>query len=267
MSSKDDISALMQQWPFDPDNYVRRIVGADGRPKLQVRFPMGLEQYELDGRPDGLRPMDHDSYLDYYQQMRDAAAAEADKAASFTLAPGDCEYLRLEADIFHYRLGLLYRERDYERAAADAARNLRAFDFVTQHAQHAEDAESFDRHRAYTVRVLAVSRAMIWLRRGAYGEALRHVRQGLQQLEQMAQHLDDRNRRQWRQSLNKLRRLARHIQRNRPLTPRQRLQRDLKAAVDREDYESAARLRDQLAALRQTSPKAQQPPTPTPESP
>jgi hypothetical protein len=251
VSSKDDISGLMRRWPFDPDNYLRRIIGADGRPKLQVRFPMGLEQYELDGRPDGLRPMDCESYLDYYQQLRDATVATSGKQNSFGLTPGDCERLRLEADIYHYRLGLLFRERDYERAAADAARNLRAFDFVAQCAERAEDCDLFDRHRAYTVRVLAVSRAMIWLRRGAYEEAYRHVRQGILQLEQMASHLDDRNRRQWRQSLTRLRRLARHIQRNKPLTPRQRLQRDLKAAVDREDYESAARLRDQLAAMPQ----------------
>lgn len=266
MSSKDDISGLMRQWPFDPENYVRQIVGADGRPKLQVRFPMGLEQYELDGRPDGLRPMDHESYLDYFQKMHDTAIAESSRK-KFTLTPGDCEQLRLEADIYHYRLGLLYRERDYERAAADAARNLRAFDFVARHAQHPEDAEMFDRHRPYTIRVLAISRAMIWLRRGTYDEAFRHVRQGLQQLELMAPHLDDRDRRQWRQSLTKLRRLARHIQRNRPLTPGQRLQKDLKAAVDREDYESAARLRDQLAALQQASPKPKKPPRPAQEKP
>ena len=34
----------------------RKIVGEDGKEKLQVRLDLGLLQMELNGRPDGERP-------------------------------------------------------------------------------------------------------------------------------------------------------------------------------------------------------------------
>jgi len=249
MGFDNDITDLMKNWPFDPDDYIRRVVGPDGRPKLQVRFPMGLEQYELDGRPDGLQPMGHESYLDYYIHLRDLTAAEGSSASSFHLSACDCESLRSEAEVFYYRCDLLYREKDYDRVIRDTQRNLLVFDLLTQCADHPEDAESLQRYQPVTLRLHFVSRAMVSLKQGRHEESLRQVREGIRRIESLPPIEERQWRRECKAAVAKLRRLARHIMRNKPLTARQRLQLDLKRAVAREDYESAARLRDKLATM------------------
>jgi len=52
--------------------------GVDGRPIMQVRTPLGIEQYELDGRPDGRHPHDMESVLDF--QHARLAAMRSQKA-------------------------------------------------------------------------------------------------------------------------------------------------------------------------------------------
>ncbi|MFW5812674.1 MAG: hypothetical protein ACOCWS_06765 [Alkalispirochaetaceae bacterium] len=62
-----DLSHILRQWPYDPRETIRLITADDGREVLQLRLPLGLEQYELTGRPDGLRPMDEESYLHHLE--------------------------------------------------------------------------------------------------------------------------------------------------------------------------------------------------------
>ena len=60
----DDLTALLTNWPYDPEHTIRIIVAQDGRSVMQVRLPLGVEQYEMDGRPDGAQPYGFDSVLD-----------------------------------------------------------------------------------------------------------------------------------------------------------------------------------------------------------
>ncbi len=64
-----DIGTLLNEWEYDPFNHVRKIVGEDGREKIQVRVELGILQMEVDGRPDGKRPYGMESLLDYYQSQ------------------------------------------------------------------------------------------------------------------------------------------------------------------------------------------------------
>ena len=75
MNGSVDLRSLLDAWPHDPDENVRIIRGHDGREIMQVRLPLGMEQYELDGRPDGRRPHGMVSALDY--QLRRLALAQA----------------------------------------------------------------------------------------------------------------------------------------------------------------------------------------------
>ena len=70
-----DLTEILAQWPFEPGKInVRLIEGDDGEHKIQVRLDLGLLQMELDGRPDGHRPHDHDSLLEHYEALLDQAA-------------------------------------------------------------------------------------------------------------------------------------------------------------------------------------------------
>lgn len=69
-----DISELLQGWPFEPGKInVRLIEGEGGEQKVQVRLDLGVLQMELDGRPDGQRPMGFDSVLECYEAKLDRA--------------------------------------------------------------------------------------------------------------------------------------------------------------------------------------------------
>ncbi len=259
MAFHDDLTDLLNNWPYDPNNYLREIIGADGRKKLQVRFPMGIEQYELDGRPDGHRPMGFETILDYYLHVR-RQALESGEPNTFRLTPSDCEQLRDEAMIFSYRYDLLYQRKDYERVVRDTAHNLLTFDMVAESAEMVEDAESMEMYRPYALRLHYASRALLSLRRRRYDEALRLIRLGLQRLEQLDECDDRKWLRERKMALVKLRRLGRRLRRARPLSARERLQMELKQAVDREDYEGAAKIRDRIAALPHDEPTDELPP-------
>src|ERR1039458_6289926 len=66
MNDSADLRRILKAWPYDPEHDARIICGEDGREVLQVRTPLGLEQYEMDGRPDGLRPHGMESALEHH---------------------------------------------------------------------------------------------------------------------------------------------------------------------------------------------------------
>ncbi len=66
-----DITNLLNEWMYQPDEVMVRIVhGDDGRSKIQLRVDLGLLQMEMDGRPDGLRPEGYESWLEYYEHKQ-----------------------------------------------------------------------------------------------------------------------------------------------------------------------------------------------------
>ena len=48
-----DLSRVLEAWTYDEADNVRRVTTESGRKVLQVRLPLGVEQYELVGRPAG----------------------------------------------------------------------------------------------------------------------------------------------------------------------------------------------------------------------
>src|ERR1044072_5038791 len=64
-----DLNTILQDWPHENGNIrVREIAGLDGREKLQLRVDLGVLQMELTGRPDGRRPPNCESLLEYHQR-------------------------------------------------------------------------------------------------------------------------------------------------------------------------------------------------------
>ena len=63
-----DIGDILKRWPFKPGEVnVRRIIGVDGKEKLQLRLDLGLLQMEISGRPDGKTPKGHETLLDFHE--------------------------------------------------------------------------------------------------------------------------------------------------------------------------------------------------------
>ena len=62
-----DISRILESWDYKAGQVmVRKFKTKDGRELIQLRVDLGLLQLNATGRPDGKRPMGHDSWFDFY---------------------------------------------------------------------------------------------------------------------------------------------------------------------------------------------------------
>ena len=102
---KADLHDLFQDWPYDYEDAsknFRLVKGDDGRLLVQVREPLGIQQIEYMGRPDGELPMGKESWLEYFKE-----AARLDP--HYSLSAEDCAHLIQEGILFYQRYIVLYQ--------------------------------------------------------------------------------------------------------------------------------------------------------------
>jgi len=249
MSDSVDLRRILQSWGYDPENDARLARGDDGRELLQVRTPVGIEQYEVEGRPDGLRPHGLESALDFYLE-RLAAAKNAGRESAFELNPQECGELFTEGTLYYFRYVRLFQLKDWARTLRDTARNMRVFDLVRRYARREEDQQFLEKWRPYIIRVNATAAVMLELEKKGYEEGLKIADNALEQIEALAEMEDETFKFEKERSLGALRELADQIRKNRPLSELERLEHQLRCAVERQEFERAAQLRDRIRALR-----------------
>lgn len=166
---------FLEAWPYDAENNVRVGLGADGRQVILVRRPMGLEQYEMDGRPDGRRIYGKSSLFEVYA-ARATDGRPTDTPGGFSIGGKDRAELLQEGLLYHQRLRLLALLKDWARVERDTARNLRLCDFLKRHAPQAGDPAQLDAWRREVARINAGARAMLLSQKGQYREALNMAR-------------------------------------------------------------------------------------------
>jgi len=244
-----DLKALLDAWAYDPDDCVRVVTLGDGREVMQVRLPLGIEQYELDGRPDGKRPHHAASLLEHQLAALEKAKA-AGKEAEFRIDPDACVELFNEGVLYYYRYLHLFQLKDWPRTVRDTARNLRLFDFIRRYAIRAEDKHYLEQWRPYVLRINAVAAAMIELGENDHQKALAVIRSAAETIEALPEIDEDTFKFERQRSLEALYELADEIEQTKPLTELQKLERQLHDAVTNERYEHAAELRDRIRRLR-----------------
>ncbi len=245
MATDPDLKDILNSWAFDPDDCVRIVALADGREVMQVRLPLGIEQYELTGRPDGQRPHGAESAFDYHL---DRAKQAGD--TTFQLGPDDCIELFNEGVLYYYRYLHLFQINDWERTVRDTERNLLLFDFVRNHATRAEDKQYLEQWRPYVIRINAVAAAMLELAEDCHEKARLIVKTATDKIESLPDIEEDTFKFERQRSLEALHDLAEQIETTMPQTELQKLESQLHEAVTAEHYEDAAKLRDQIRHLR-----------------
>lgn len=173
-----DLRSYLESWPYDADRNVRVARGVNGREIILVRRPMGIEQYEVDGRPDGRRMHGLDTVLDFHQ-TRWNAAGQSNAPVVFELTAEECAEMFEEAGAYYRRLILFFRLKDWRRAWRDATQILGLLEGVKQHARCAEDRARIDQWRPRITRIEAVARAMILLEKRQYREAFQIARDAM----------------------------------------------------------------------------------------
>ncbi len=246
-----DIDEALNGWSFDPspgEVQAREVRARDGRTLLQVRVELGLLQLEVEGRPDGQRPHGFATYLDYLR-YRAAERAEAPraKAGPWSMSPEQCaEADREFVQYYHRRVAWLSLQR-FERALMDADQTLALMDFVCRHGPSAEYIDSHERYRGFVLFHRAQAAAALALERRRPEEAVDAVRDGIDRLETHRRRLDEEPEPDEEPDstlIEQLRQIEGEIRKS--FTVGKTLREQLDEAVEREDYERAARLRDQL---------------------
>jgi UvrB/uvrC motif len=242
-----DITPILAGWDFDPEEpQVRLILGDDGREKLQMRIDLGLLQMELSGRPDGQRPFDSESLLDYYETC---ARHLEQRGEVFTLDGRSCAALMREGVQYYHRYLALFHLQRYDLVDRDTSRNLRMFAFVKRFARP-QDAIQFDQYRPYVTMMRARARGLSALQQADHQATLQHIDQAIEDIRAFFRDYDQAEREADCAEISFLTDWRREVERSRPLGPVERLEQQLELAISLEQYEEAARIRDQIRRLR-----------------
>jgi len=237
-----DIDPVLREWAVEPGATQARLVTAsDGRSVLQVRLDLGLLQLEVDGRPDGQRPHDFDSYFDY---LNDAAQRRAKSGREFKLNASQCgEADREFVQYFQRRVAWLAL-REFDRAISDANHTLAFMDFVRDHSPNDEYRMAHEQFRGFVIFHRAQAAAAAAVERNNAEAAIDAVRDGLTRIRaflaenDLEEHADEDT---FVQELTKLEQSLRELH-----GIDETLEEQLAKAVANEQYETAARIRDAL---------------------
>jgi hypothetical protein len=240
-----DLDNLLEGWPHEPGQVkARKIIGRDGREKVQLRIDLGLIQMELHGRPDGHRPNGFESLLQYHQ------ARAGGQAESYSLSEADVTALQQEGVQYYHRYLSLFQLRDFHNVIRDTERNLEMFDFVGEHCSDEDSKWALEQFRPYVVMMNTRARASLELQQSNTAAAVKIIEMGKEKIEAFYRSIGQAD---WIESSNELAFLSEWLKEVRdaqPLTPLEMMERDLQRAIADEAYERAAELRDAIRSLR-----------------
>jgi len=245
-----DIGDILDSWPFQPGEVnVRRIVGKDGREKIQLRLDLGLLQMETTGRPDGQKPQGFNSLLAYYEHRLEEHTEAYGTQDGFRLDEDVCGRLRAEGVMFYHRYLAEFVLGNYAAVERDTRRNLRMFDFCAAYAEEQYDRIVCEQYRPYVLMMYVRARTRTEIRRNRPRRALAMLRRTIAQIEELYEQFGHEELTETSTELSILRALERKIESLIPLSPRDRIRRQLQNAIEEERYEDAADLRDRLHQL------------------
>ena len=245
-----DVDDAIQGWPYDPEPgevIAREVRARDGRTVVQVRVELGVLQMEAVGRPDGTRPHGFATYLDYLRQRAAGRVEPLKKSAGWSMSKEHCAAADREfVQYYHRRVAWLALQR-YDKALADSDHTLALMDFVRRHGDDEEYVDSHERFRGLVLFHRTQAAAALALERRRPDEAIDVVREGIERLNGhqdrwSAEH--DSGETPNSSLVEQLKMLEQEIRKN--FAVQKTLREQLDEAVAVEDYERAARLRDQI---------------------
>jgi hypothetical protein len=245
MSSNEDIDAILSSWPFQSGVISARLVRAnDGREVLQMRIELGLLQMETTGRPDGHRPDGYSTYLEYLHQYSRTVEGE------FSLSEEQASEVDREFLQYYHRRICWLALREFARAVEDADHTLALMDYVAEHSSDTEWSLSHEQYRPFVLFHRTQAVALAQLDSSGPEAAIEEVNQGLERIRGLFQAVDAEEHFEEDEFVKQLVELRDWIREQYHVG--RTLVEQLADAVAQEQYELAARLRDEIAQ-RQTS--------------
>jgi hypothetical protein len=285
-----DISKILSEWPFEPGQVNARLIqGEDGEQKIQVRLDLGLIQLNWSGRPDGQKPHGFESLLDYQEAQLDAwmlgnlgeksnedaggkrsvgpptsraedgpegtddgPTAEDDEEDSeeFLLSSEDCRLLRDEAVQYYHRYVALLVLEEYDAVIRDTTRNLRLLELCGQYAKEESDRTILEQFRPYIMMMRARALASMALKDDHPKASVFALDLSLEEIQK---YFTDRGSPElFEQSteVEALKGMREALVPQLPVSQKSELKQRLQRALDQENYELAAILRDELRQIK-----------------
>ena len=246
-----DLNTILKDWPHENRAIkVRKIVGLDGRQKLQLRIDLGVLQMEVTGRPDGVRPHGCESLLTYHQLR--AAQKEAE-GETYELTPEQCAALQQEGIQYYHRYLSLFQINDFAGVVRDTQRNLDLFDFVAAHTERDELSWTLQQFRPYVLMMHTRARASILLAQGKFPDAMTEIQRGRDAIYDFFQRSSFPELAAKSSEIAFLNEWLQEVGAKRPLSKLEIMQREMQSAIAKELYERAAELRDKIKQLKKQS--------------
>lgn len=242
-----DIRSILKDWPYRPNEIsVRKIVGFDGREKIQLRVDLGLLQMEMVGRPDGERPHGFPSLLQFHKSRLEEYQQRNGTDVGFLLTPEECDGLRDEALLFYQRYLSLFVLQDYKAVERDTNRNIEVAELCHQYAAEVADRLALEQYRPYIIMMNRRAAALRLLQQGRPGKALEAIDEGIRLIGVFFEQYNHAEATEESREVAILQALRREITDKLPTRKLENLQQQLLEAVQEERYEEAAQLRDQI---------------------
>ncbi len=205
-----------------------------------MRIELGLLQMEFTGRPDGERPGEMDTYLDLMKsQFGD------EKESSQVLTDEQCFEIDREFVQYYHRRICCLALREFDRAVDDADHTLALMDFVAAHSPNEDWTASHQRYRPFVFFHRTQALALAVLERSGPEAAIEEINKGLEEMRKIFVQAEAEEQFESDELVGQLRELKESLRKEYQVG--QTLAEQLAEAVAAEEYERAARLRDEIA--------------------
>jgi hypothetical protein len=235
-----DLTRILAGWDYEPGKIKARLCSAkDGRDVVQLRLDLGVLQLEAAGRPDGVRPHGSATYLDYLRREAEQATDGQFEMSSEQCLEADQEFLQ-----FYQRRLCWLSLKEYARAVTDADHTLAFMDFVKRYSPSAQYTLAHEQYRGFVLFHRTQAATAVAVEQNRPEDAVDMVRDARKHLKAFYEEYrvsDDGGDDEISTRLSELEQeLRQHYK------IRTTLREKLDSAVANEQYELAARLRDEI---------------------
>ena len=140
-----------------------------------------ISRIYTDGRPDGKRPQNCDSYFEYFCQRLEKYKQAYKTDQGFSLTNQEWRQLMDESYDRYIRYLLFSSIKRWEDVQRDTNTNLQVLDFSRRYADETISWQTYQ-YKGYILMMNSIARAELALKEGTYFEALQIVDYGIQQI-------------------------------------------------------------------------------------
>jgi hypothetical protein len=246
MEYRQDIDDILTQWPFDPMSINVRMLESSHRRVLQMRVDMGILQLETEGRPDGVDFQGASTYFEFLQKKTKQHSEDLE------LDEDTCLEIDREFVQFYHRRVCWLQLKEFKLAVRDADHTLGLMDFCKAHSNDEQWTISHEQYRPFVLYHRTQAAALSHLNGEEDNEspnavelAIEEVNKGLASMEDLFAEYDAEEQYDDDELVLRLTEFREGLRERYEIG--MTLSEQLDAAVSQEDYELAARLRDELS--------------------